>query len=544
MPTKSKNQDQTFLFTGTLTEFTRDEAEALVEANGGKVLSDVTAKLNYLVVGADAGSKLEKAKAIKTVRIISEKEFLKMVPKGNAPAKKPAVVKPKKAVAANKEKVKASAKPVASKSDAKKISGGDAFEEVQIGKQIWMAKNLDVTHFRNGEEIKRALSLEEFEDYGNDKLPAYIIYKNKDSNRKKFGLLYNFYAVKSVNMLAPLGYRIPNTDDWNELRLNFNSNAEFKEAMVSRAGYSKIGLKVLFGGGTFFEQFVGLNKATAFWTCSEWDDNKPKTQAKAAFYETFGSSIGLTDRNTRHFSCGFSVRCIKECSEKGKTTVKQTAANHSTDKIHVNKTGKTKVKILSKKDVNRNEVILNCDIKKFEKLIIKFRGKLKTKGSINLTKEEKGPISDVYFESGGPDFIYSRADKKLFINNSFLGDVGDRCPFLSSNETEEFFLGLAKLSDDDFKIDIWNMESKRIHWCKYSNGELLYAFDDEDRWYFDFDSYEYFLSIAKNKELKKIKDEYGNKDYDNEEKYNIIYDFIDELLAGRGATLIAPDWYS
>ena len=84
MPTKSKIQDQTFLFTGTLTEFTRDEAEALVEANGGKVLSGVSAKLNYLVVGEDAGSKLAKAKALKTVAIITEKEFLKMVPKGGS----------------------------------------------------------------------------------------------------------------------------------------------------------------------------------------------------------------------------------------------------------------------------------------------------------------------------------------------------------------------------------------------------------------------------------------------------------------------------
>ena len=90
MPTKPKIQDQTFLFTGTLTEFTRDEAEALVEANGGKVLSGVSAKLNYLVVGEDVGSKLAKAKALKTVSIITEKEFLKMVPKGKASAEKTA----------------------------------------------------------------------------------------------------------------------------------------------------------------------------------------------------------------------------------------------------------------------------------------------------------------------------------------------------------------------------------------------------------------------------------------------------------------------
>jgi hypothetical protein len=88
MPTKSKIQDQTFLFTGTLTEFTRDEAEALVEANGGNVLSGVSAKLNYLIVGEDAGSKLEKAKKLGTVKIITEKEFLKMVPKSKSDSAK------------------------------------------------------------------------------------------------------------------------------------------------------------------------------------------------------------------------------------------------------------------------------------------------------------------------------------------------------------------------------------------------------------------------------------------------------------------------
>jgi ribosomal protein L24E len=104
MPTKSKIQDQSFLFTGTLTEFTRDEAEALVDANGGKVLSGVSAKLNYLVVGEDAGSKLEKAKKLGTVKILTEKEFLKIVPKGKATVSKG--VPEKKAKSVIKKKIK------------------------------------------------------------------------------------------------------------------------------------------------------------------------------------------------------------------------------------------------------------------------------------------------------------------------------------------------------------------------------------------------------------------------------------------------------
>jgi len=70
---------QTFLFTGTLPTVKRSEAEQMVEDNGGTLLSGISAKLNYLVVGEDAGSKLEKARKLKTIKIISEDEFLKML---------------------------------------------------------------------------------------------------------------------------------------------------------------------------------------------------------------------------------------------------------------------------------------------------------------------------------------------------------------------------------------------------------------------------------------------------------------------------------
>ncbi len=69
----------TFLFTGTLPTLKRSDAEKMVEENGGSILSGVSAKLNYLVVGEDAGSKLEKAKKLNTVKIISEEEFLTML---------------------------------------------------------------------------------------------------------------------------------------------------------------------------------------------------------------------------------------------------------------------------------------------------------------------------------------------------------------------------------------------------------------------------------------------------------------------------------
>ncbi len=75
---EGKLNGETFLFTGTL-NMKRSDAETMVEDNGGRVLGSVSAKLNYLVVGEDAGSKLDKAKKLGTVKILSENEFLKMV---------------------------------------------------------------------------------------------------------------------------------------------------------------------------------------------------------------------------------------------------------------------------------------------------------------------------------------------------------------------------------------------------------------------------------------------------------------------------------
>ena len=69
---------QTFLFTGTLSKLKRNDAEAMAEALGGKILSGVSSKLNYLVVGEDAGSKLEKAKKLATINIITEDEFIEL----------------------------------------------------------------------------------------------------------------------------------------------------------------------------------------------------------------------------------------------------------------------------------------------------------------------------------------------------------------------------------------------------------------------------------------------------------------------------------
>jgi DNA ligase (NAD+) len=71
---------KTFVFTGALEKFSRDEAERMVEERGGRASGSVSKKTDYVVAGPGAGSKLDKAREL-GVAVISEEEFMKMVEK-------------------------------------------------------------------------------------------------------------------------------------------------------------------------------------------------------------------------------------------------------------------------------------------------------------------------------------------------------------------------------------------------------------------------------------------------------------------------------
>ena len=93
---------------------------------------------------------------------------------------------------------------------------GNVYQTVKIGSQWWMAENLRVTHYRNGDAIPNVTDNTE---WSNLTTGAYCNYDNYANNADTFGSLYNWYAVSDSRNIAPEGWHVPSDDDWKTLEM-------------------------------------------------------------------------------------------------------------------------------------------------------------------------------------------------------------------------------------------------------------------------------------------------------------------------------------
>jgi uncharacterized protein (TIGR02145 family) len=115
------------------------------------------------------------------------------------------------------------------------------YNSVKIGNQVWMTENLNVDRFRNGDPIYEAKTVEEWINAGKEKKPAWCHFNNDPKNTKKYGKLYNWYAVNDPRGLAPVGWYIPTEEDILKLFNELGGGKIAKQAIKSKTGWGEYG---------------------------------------------------------------------------------------------------------------------------------------------------------------------------------------------------------------------------------------------------------------------------------------------------------------
>ena len=72
---------------------------------------------------------------------------------------------------------------------------GNVYKTVTIGEQVWLLENLNTSHYRNGDPIPEVKTKSEWADCSKKEKGAWCYYSNDPINGKKYGKLYNWYAV-------------------------------------------------------------------------------------------------------------------------------------------------------------------------------------------------------------------------------------------------------------------------------------------------------------------------------------------------------------
>jgi uncharacterized protein (TIGR02145 family) len=152
----------------------------------------------------------------------------------------------------------------------------DTFEIVKIGTQIWMSKNLEVTTFKNGDSIPQAKSEADWVYAKEYQKPVWCYYAFDENNGRKYGKLYNWYAVSDSRGLAPKGYHVPSDAEWTTLEDFLGGQDEAGEKLKSTTGWyadngdNSSGFNGIPGGFCFVDGgFFSIGASGLWWSSSE-----------------------------------------------------------------------------------------------------------------------------------------------------------------------------------------------------------------------------------------------------------------------------------
>ena len=186
--------------------------------------------------------------------------------------------------------------------------------EILIGNQIWMTKNLNVSRYRNGDIIPQVQNASQWAmiNYG-----AWCYYQNNSANGPIYGKLYNLGAIKDPRGLAPQGWHIPNNDEWTTLFLTLggfsgvNSGGQLKSTTLwdtpNTGANNSSSFTALPGGKREGNAgiFMDIGQQGNWWSSSS-------TFGGDGWYYRLYYNLSDIGGGTSYAQFGYAVRCVKD----------------------------------------------------------------------------------------------------------------------------------------------------------------------------------------------------------------------------------------
>ena len=213
---------------------------------------------------------------------------------------------------------------------------GNVYKTVQIGDQTWMAENLRVTNYNNGDVIPMGLSNAEWR---NTTEGAYAVYNNDNDMLEAYGNLYNGFAVDDARGLCPEGWSVPSDDEWTQLvdyvisqgflnewnnpggagsalkscwQVNSPEGGDCNtsehprwDADDTHSGFDEFGFSALPGGYRSTDgDFGDIGSNGSWWSSSEYSSENN-------YGRGIGSYVGSVGRGNASKKNGYSLRCVR-----------------------------------------------------------------------------------------------------------------------------------------------------------------------------------------------------------------------------------------
>jgi uncharacterized protein (TIGR02145 family) len=198
---------------------------------------------------------------------------------------------------------------------AGKVNGQEVttYKTITIGNQKWMAENLNESTFRNGDPIPEIKTVEEWVKADQEGKPAWCYYNNEIANGKKYGKLYNWYAVNDPRGLAPKGWHIPRDKEWIKLTDFLGGEGGAGRKLKSTSGWkekgngtNETGFSAFPGGGRFINgTFNGAGSYGYWWSATELNSSE-------AWYITMVFGGGYVTRPIFNKGVLFAVRSLRD----------------------------------------------------------------------------------------------------------------------------------------------------------------------------------------------------------------------------------------